>query len=191
MFRFSRPPAEQIRRFLAAQKSESLSYPEAGASRAGSPPGYTVDHHRFYLGEGQAVFDSACLALRRWSMFELGWVQLLHPETAPEVGATVGILVRHFGFFSLNAARVVYIIDAEEGAIRTFGFAYGTLPAHAECGEERFSVEWNLASGAVHYDLLAFSRPAHPLARLGYPLARNLQKRFARDSGRAMIRAVR
>jgi len=41
------------------------------------------------------------------------------------------------------------------------------------------------------YDLFAFSRPRHPLARLGGPLySRALQRRFARDSLRAMARAV-
>jgi uncharacterized protein (UPF0548 family) len=76
------------------------------------------------------------------------------------------------------------------GAGQRFGFAYGTLPGHAESGEERFTVEWHEADGAVWYDILAFSRPRRLLARLGYPLARRLQKRFARDSAAAMRRAV-
>jgi uncharacterized protein (UPF0548 family) len=69
-------------------------------------------------------------------------------------------------------------------------FAYGTLPGHAESGEERFLVEWDRTTDAVHYDILAFSRPRHPLARLGYPLTRRVQRRFARDSATAMRRAV-
>ena len=71
-----------------------------------------------------------------------------------------------------------------------FGFAYGTLPDHAESGEEKFIVEWNEADDAVCYDILAFSRPNHFLARLGYPLIRRLQKRFAQDSAAAMKRGV-
>lgn len=59
-----------------------------------------------------------------------------------------------------------------------------------EPSEERFTVEWNRVDGSVWYDLYAFSRPWHPLARLGYPLGRALQKRFARDSKHAMVRAV-
>ncbi len=42
----------------------------------------------------------------------------------------------------------------------------------------------------VAYDLRARSRPAHPLVWLGYPVARVLQRRFARESMRAMARAV-
>jgi uncharacterized protein (UPF0548 family) len=34
----------------------------------------------------------------------------------------------------------------------------------------------------VWYDILAFSRPRHPLVRASFPVARMLQKRFARDS---------
>src|SRR5262249_20824062 len=68
------------------------------------------------------------------------------------------------------------------GQVQRYGFAYGTLPEHAESGEERFTVEWHEADDAVWYDILAFSRPHQLLVRLGYPLARRLQKRFARDS---------
>jgi uncharacterized protein (UPF0548 family) len=64
------------------------------------------------------------------------------------------------------------------------------LPEHAERGEERFTVEWRRDEGSVHYDLYAFSRPNHLLARIGHPLARRLQRRFARDSIGAMLRAA-
>jgi uncharacterized protein (UPF0548 family) len=78
----------------------------------------------------------------------------------------------------------------EAGPVARFGFAYGTLPGHAESGEERFLVEWDRTGDAVRYDVLAFSRPRHPLARLGYPLTRRAQRRFARDSAAAMLRAA-
>ena len=73
--------------------------------------------------------------------------------------------------------NVVYVVDES----RRFGFAYGTLPDHVECGEERFLIEWQL-DDSVWYDIFAFSRPQHPLVRLSKPLARRLQKQFARDS---------
>jgi uncharacterized protein (UPF0548 family) len=96
---------------------------------------------------------------------------------------------RLFGLWWLNACQIVYIVD-EDGPVKRFGFAYGTLPEHAESGEERFTVEWHEQDDAVWYDILAFSRPQQFLARLGYPFARRLQKRFARDSASAMLRAV-
>lgn len=122
-------------------------------------------------------------------MFDLGWVRLLWPDAPIEAGTTVAVLARHYGFWSLNASRIVYMID-EDDQIRRYGFAYGTLADHGECGEERFSVEWRLEDDSVWYDLFAFSRPAHLLSKVGYPLARTLQKRFARDSKRAMYDAV-
>ena len=60
----------------------------------------------------------------------------------------------------------------------------------AESGEERFTVEWHEADDAVLYDIVAFSRPQQFLTRLGYPFARRMQKRFARDSAAAVRRAV-
>ena len=85
----------------------------------------------------------------------------------------------------MSACRIVYVLVEP----RRFGFAYGTLPAHVERGEERFLVEW-CADDSVWYDILAFSRPNHWLVRLGYPITRLLQKRFARDSMRVMQAAV-
>jgi len=72
-----------------------------------------------------------------------------------------------------------------------FGFAYGTLAEHAESGEERFTVEWNRDDDSVWYDILAFSRPRQMLARVGYPVSRSLQRKFAKDSKLAMLQSVR
>jgi uncharacterized protein (UPF0548 family) len=99
------------------------------------------------------------------------------------------VLAWHYGFWSLNTARIAYLIE-ESGEVERFGFGYGTLPGHSERGEERFSVERRCEDSSVHYDVLAFSRPKHPLAWLGYPFARLLQKRFSRDSSREMVRTV-
>src|SRR6266542_2299273 len=65
-----------------------------------------------------------------------------------------------------------------------------TVSCHAEQGEERFTVEYDVQTEEVWYDLFAFSRPRDPLARFGYPFSRHLQKRFARESLAAMKRAA-
>lgn len=57
-------------------------------------------------------------------------------------------------------------------------------------GEERFQVRFSKNTGIVEYEIRAFSRPRHWLARLAYPITRRLQSRFRRDSGAAMRRAV-
>ena len=89
----------------------------------------------------------------------------------------------------MNAARIVYVVD-EDGPIYRYGFAYGTLVEHAESGEERFTVEWDRADDNVWYVILAFSRPQKMLARLGYPMSRMLQRRFAEASKAAMVAAT-
>src|SRR5919199_5635029 len=171
MFLFSKPSDDAVRRFLSSQKDLPFSYEEVGASREGAPPGYTVDRYRVKLGEGSKAYERAKEALCAWRQFGLGWVRLLPPDAPVEVGTTVGVLVRHYGFWSLNPARIVYLVEGS-GEVKRFGFGYGTLPGHAERGEERFSVEWSREDDTVHYEVFAFSRPNHPLAWLGYPLAR-------------------
>jgi uncharacterized protein (UPF0548 family) len=189
MILLRRPSEATIREFLARQRDQAFSYPQVGATRDQPPAGYAVDHTRVLLGNGSAVYSRAVAAVRRWEMFRLGWVDLLPRGASIEAGSTVAILARA-GTYWLNAARIVYVIDAP-GDVRRFGFAYGTLPDHVERGEERFTVEWDVAEGSVWYDLLAFSRPRHPLARAGYPVTRRLQRRFAAGSQRAMVEAVR
>ena len=97
------------------------------------------------------------------------------------------MLARHYGFWSLNAAHIADVIE-ESGEVERFG--YGTLPGPGERGEERFLIEWSREDDSVHYDVFAFSRLNHPLAWPGYPLTRALQRRFARDSKMATVRAV-
>ncbi|MET0304134.1 MAG: DUF1990 domain-containing protein [Microbacteriaceae bacterium] len=52
-------------------------------------------------------------------------------------------------------ARVVYVVDEPNRK----GFAYGTLPGHAERGEEAFVVD-RTDDGSVWLTIRAFSRPA-------------------------------
>lgn len=101
----------------------------------------------------------------------------------------MAVLAKHFGFWSLNACRIIYTIEEENDSPR-YGFAFGTLPGHVEEGEERFTVEWNRNEDAVWYELLSFARPKPLLAKLGYPLVRLVQKRFAVSSCDAMRQAV-
>jgi uncharacterized protein (UPF0548 family) len=189
VFCLIKPAPETIREFLAAQKQQEFSYEQVGASRTEAPSGYAVDHNRIQLGEGRAAFERAKDAINQWKMFDIPWLELFWPSTPIENGATVAIAVSHLGFWSLNAARIVYTIE-ERGALERYGFAYGTLSDHAEMGEERFTVEFHAADETVWYDLYAFSRPGL-LARLAYLYTRALQKKFAADSKKAMLRAVR
>jgi uncharacterized protein (UPF0548 family) len=185
-----RPSAQSIRRFLTAQEQLDFSYAAVGATATGPPAGFDVDYTRIKLGDGEGVFQAAKAALERWRQFDLGWVEAWPQETRIQTGEVVAIVARIMGLWSLNAAKIVYVVDDSKPKSR-FGLAYGTLPDHAESGEERFLVEWDHADDGVWYDILAFSRPNHLLARLGYPFVRRTQKRFARESAAAMLRAVR
>jgi uncharacterized protein (UPF0548 family) len=190
VFRLTASTEAEIRRFIAKQKDSGFSYPEVGASATNAPRGYNVDHNRVQLGTGEDTWQRATEAISAWRMFSMPWVSVHWPSAPILVGTDVAVSVHHLCFYSLNACRIVYVVD-EDNIVKRFGFAYGTLAEHAESGEERFTVEWNRDDDRVWYDVLAFSRPRQTLARLGYPLARLLQKRFAEGSKTAMVEAVR
>jgi uncharacterized protein (UPF0548 family) len=179
--------------FLDAQRAlepaPPFSYLEVGASRhnAERPHGYDLDHHRMHIGDGNADFESACAAVRAWRMFPSPWTRIVPADAPIRVGEMVVLQAHALGIWWMNAARIVYTID--EYGPRRFGFAYGTLPAHVEQGEERFSVELH-DDGSVWYDVRAFSRPAYWPVQLGKRLARQLQARFVRESQAAMRAAV-
>jgi uncharacterized protein (UPF0548 family) len=192
VFSLRRPSAAAIQAALAGQRALPLSYPEAGRSRVGAPAGYPVNHFRCRLGHGDGVYAGAVLALRRWAMYDLPWTEV-HPRGAPvEAGQVVVVLARHFGFWSLNPCRVVYVEGHVEGHVegptQRFSFALGTLPGHSERGEERFRVERD--GDEVWFEVLAFAGPRHWLTWLGYPLLRRLQRAFARAAAVAVTRAA-
>ena len=180
MLSLRRPSTEAMGEFLARQSKLGFTYSVAGATETVPSAGYAVDHTRIKLGEGEEVFTRARAALERWDQFRLGWVETWPAETPIRAGEVVAVLAHQLGLWWLNACRIVYVVD-QTGPIHRFGFAYGTLPDHAETGEERFLVEWDRASGEVWYDILAVSRPYQFLARLGYPYTRRVQRRFGKS----------
>jgi uncharacterized protein (UPF0548 family) len=184
-----RPSTEKIREFLAAQSKFGFTYPSVGATATAPPPGYDVDHTRIKLGLGEEAFRTAKAALLRWDHFRLGWVEAWSPGGTIHENDVVAVVARMVGVWWLNASRIVYLVDEEE-PIHRFGFAYGTLPGHAETGEERFLVEWDRGRAEVWYDILAFSRPHLLLTRLGYPFVRRVQKRFRAESATKMLNVV-
>jgi uncharacterized protein (UPF0548 family) len=191
MFFLQRPSPQILERFRKIVEQDSFSYDELRATLEGPlPSGYIVDHNRVCLGDGEVLFKRACTALSEWRMFDLGWVELMHPSSPVAPGQTVLILARTWNLYSLSASRVVAMIDRDDGEMQRWGFCYGTLQHHVEKGEERFTVEYHRRDSSVWYDILAFSRPKHPLAQLANPLSRAAQHRFARDSKAAMLRAI-
>jgi uncharacterized protein (UPF0548 family) len=128
MFLIREPSKVDVRHFLSSQSVLPFSYDEVGASLKGAlPKGYAVDRYRVKLGEGEEAYERAIEALQEWRQFDLSWVRILPPKAPIEVGMTVGVLARHYGFWSLNPARITYLLE-ETGAVERFGFGYGTLP---------------------------------------------------------------
>ena len=115
IFRLAAPTEDEIRCFISKQKDSGFSYPEIGTSATTAPPGYNVDHNRIRLGRGEVKWQRAVEAIHAWRMFSLPWVSLYWPSAPIQVGADVALAVHHFGFYSLNACRIVYVID-EEGS---------------------------------------------------------------------------
>ncbi|MCA8998205.1 MAG: DUF1990 domain-containing protein [Planctomycetaceae bacterium] len=181
----SKPNQEDVRRFLQLQSSQSLSYGSPGLLHDPPPPGFTVDHSRRQIGPGRAAYDIARNSLSTWRQFDLGWVEPFPRQTPVKAGQCLAILARVLGIWWWNACRIVEVFDDQNDG-RRFGFSYGTLPGHMECGEERFLVEID-GEDRVWYEILTYSRPHSRLARLGSPYARFVQRRFARESTLAMM----
>jgi uncharacterized protein (UPF0548 family) len=108
------------------------------------------------------------------------------PEATVAAGVVVVVEVRTLGLWTLNLSRIVETIDNHA----SFGFLYSTTELHLEQGEERFLLEFDPQTDDVWYELEAISRPRQMLARLGFPMTRACQHRFARDSHLRMRQAA-
>jgi uncharacterized protein (UPF0548 family) len=180
-FHWRRPSPVEVARFRAQNSRATFSYNACGESYSGHPAGYTLDHNRVLVGHGEATWITACAALENWRMFPSPWTAI-EPAAEPiRVGVTFAMLAHAYGLWWMSACRIVYRVNEANDGIRRFGFAYGTLAAHVEEGEERFMVEM-LSDGSVWYDLRAFSRPRFWAVRMMRPFARRLQKRFVQQS---------
>ncbi|MFO0688465.1 MAG: DUF1990 domain-containing protein [Myxococcota bacterium] len=197
MITLLRPDRAAIDAVLRAADARSggappYSHPDVGATRRFEAVEalrgrYTIDRRRFALGRGPALFDAAKHALFAWRHFEIPWLELEGRDEPVREGQAVATLTRLFGLWFLNPCRVVYRED-DPGASEA-AFAYGTLAGHPACGEERFSVSCSPSSEEVELEILAFSRPAMALTRLGRPFMRRIQRRFAADAAAALARA--
>jgi uncharacterized protein (UPF0548 family) len=180
------PTPKLTQNFLDGQQSCTFTYDCVGGTESQTfPRGYTVDRNRILLGRGEEAWKRAVADLEHWTMFSLDWCWLTPARPPVATGTVVAVAFKHFGFWSINSARIVYVIDESDRR----AFAYGTLPGHSESGEERFQIE-RASDDSVYYDLLAFSRPRDLLPRLAKPLARHLQRRFVEQSQAAMKRAT-
>lgn len=172
LIRLSRPTPALLRAFVADQSPAALTYSSVGATASDPlPAGYVHDRESADLGPCSAeAFDRAVAALGSWQV-QTGAGLLVYPGGRVAEGETFALVIRlPVAGYVMAAGRVVYVLDEPDRR----GFAYGTLPGHPEQGEEAFVVVRR--GDQLYFEVTAFSRPRHPLARLGKPLTRLLQR---------------
>jgi uncharacterized protein (UPF0548 family) len=145
-----------------------LTYDEVGATSGPLPAGYHHVKKSAVIGRGRPRFEEAADKGMRWGMLRGAGLRV---EATSDVAAVGSEVIVHLGPVRAPC-RVVYVIDEPDRR----GFAYGTLPGHAESGEERFVVRYDPATDEVYAEVVAFSRHATWWSRLGSPVTSVAQR---------------
>jgi uncharacterized protein (UPF0548 family) len=176
VLRLRKPSQHALQELLVEARAASPSYSEVGATRHESlPAGFRHDRYEVRLGQGSGVFERAVQALRRLQPQRGAGVEVVPRDAWVDDQETVVLLLRAAGLWAPAPCRVVYVINEAD----RFGFAYGTLPGHPEMGEVAFAVSRDPV-GEIDFRVTSFSRTVDPLARLGVPVTRWIQKRVTR-----------
>jgi uncharacterized protein (UPF0548 family) len=146
----------------------ALTYSEVGATAGPLPTGYHLIQKSGVIGSGRSRFDDAADKGMRWGMLRGAGLRV---EATTEIAAVGSEVIVHLGPLPAPC-RVVYVVDEPNRR----GFAYGTLPGHAEKGEELFVVRYDPATDKVYADVTAFSRHATWWSRLGSPVTSMAQR---------------
>jgi len=156
----------------AALMSDPLTYDEVGATASSGPvPGYRWFERSVGLPRGAESFHRAVDDLFRWQVQLRAGLAVAASSRRVALGEVV-VCRLGLGPLAVRApCRVVHVIDES----RRQGFGYGTLPGHAERGEEAFVVELR-DDDAVLFTVRAFSRPASLLARASGPVGHGVQR---------------
>jgi uncharacterized protein (UPF0548 family) len=171
MFRMGEPDEPFLRSLLERCATASVTYDEVGATRNETQPaGYAHDRYRVNLGLD--AFDRGVAGLRAWQAHIGAGVNVFPADAAIHEGTDVIVAAKVGPAYALAPCRIVYAIDEPD----RFGFGYGTLPGHPEQGEESFVIERG-EDAHTTFSIVAFSKPAALLARLGSPVARWVQRR--------------
>lgn len=152
---------------LSDLAGQSLTYSEVGATAGPLPAGYHHVQKTAVIGRGRQRFEEAADAGMRWGMLRGAGVKVCATTEVAAVGSEVIV-----GIGPVQApCRVVYVVDEPDRR----GFAYGTLPGHAESGEELFLVRYDTATDDVVAVVTAFSRHATWWSRLASPFTSLVQ----------------
>jgi uncharacterized protein (UPF0548 family) len=174
--RATRPGEEELARLCVELRDRHVTYDQVGQTRGSRlPGGYHHVREVADIGHGAETWARAQDALRTWQGHRHTGASITPSQPPLDPGTVVIVTVRVGPLFVVAPCRIVYVtVEADR-----FGFAYGTLPGHPEQGEESFHIARN-AEGAIIFEILAFSRAAALLAKLGGPIARMTQQRITR-----------
>jgi uncharacterized protein (UPF0548 family) len=176
VFLLRRPSPHDLARLVHAESSADLTYREVGATASpdARPAGYRHDRWAADLGSFTADrFAWAAAALAHWQV-QRGAGLIVYPGSPVQADSTFALAFRLAAIYVVATGRIVYVTSEPD----RFGFGYGTLPGHPEQGEEAFHV---VRQGSrLQLEIVSFSQPRHPLARVGAPVARVVQLRVTR-----------
>lgn len=159
-----------------------LTYPDVGATREGPlPPGWRHVRRRVRLPAGS--FAAAGQAVLGWRLHRAAGIRM--DADAPRAAPGVRVVSR-LGVGPLRLAAPCAVVWAADDDRRA-GFGYGTLPGHPARGEEAFVVTRD-DSGAVWFEVRAFSRPDRWYLRAAGPVGRAFQHGYAWWLGRTLRR---
>lgn len=171
MFRLGRISQDGLVQLATSAEKLAPTYDAVGATLTNAlPGGFRHDRREIYLPDGPDAFRRGVDGLRAWVPHTSAGLSVA-PADTPALGATVALGAPVGPVTAVAVCRIVAIVDEPD----RYGFAYGTLPGHPECGEELFLLERR--GGRSLFKIVAFSRPREALARAAGPITRLLQTR--------------
>lgn len=176
VFHFGQPTAATLQAIRHDQSTKNVTYNDIGLTLEKLPADYNHLRAERFVGSGAKAMDSGRDAIRTWTaQAQLGLI--LEPNVPAFAEGTVMVFalpLRPSSMWATGACRIVRMVDES----RRFGFVYGTLPHHPECGEEAFLVH-HRDDDRVVFTITAFSRPRALPMRAAGPIGRLIQRRAA------------
>jgi uncharacterized protein (UPF0548 family) len=123
------------------------------------------------LGRGREVFDEAVRRLETWAPQTNLGATVLPTGVEPRPGVTILVDLKLGPIAIAVPNRIVAVVDEPD----RWGFAYGTLRGHHECGEESFVVRHH-PDDTVTACIAVDAGPASIPARAAAPIVRRLQR---------------
>ncbi len=171
MLHLGRRTTDELESLHRSAAAADLTYSHVGSSLRTDPrPGGQLRRSTGHLGSGEPAFRTGCDRLHRWAPHAAFGARIHPPEAPVDVGTTVLVILSWGPIEVVAPNRIVAVVDSPG----MFGFAYGTLPGHPECGEESFVVRMDDA-GAVSASVTIDAVPGTLLTRLAGPLGRAVQ----------------